>query len=177
MNERSLEIHARTVIVRAVGAHGEIDACARIMTDADPWRTLRRSYEAGLRLLERSDREVYVAVSEGSVVGFVILCLVGGFVGYLQTIAVREDWRSLGLGRQLIGFAEERIFSEHPNVFICVSSFNPRARALYERLGYEAVGPIRDFVVAGHDELLLRKTRGPLYGWREDTNPAAASAP
>jgi ribosomal protein S18 acetylase RimI-like enzyme len=134
-----------------------------MMAEADPWRTLQRDYESGLRLLRQPDREVYVAVHGGSVVGFVILCLVGGFVGYLQTIAVREDWRSLGLGRQLIAFAEDRIFAEYPNVFICVSSFNPRARALYDALGYEVVGPIRDFVVSGHDEVLLRKTRGPLY--------------
>jgi RimJ/RimL family protein N-acetyltransferase len=47
---------------------------------------------------------------------------------------------------------------------MCVSSFNPRARQLYERLGYEQVGVLRAFVVTEHDELLLRKTRG---SWAE----------
>jgi hypothetical protein len=37
-------------------------------------------------------------------------------------------------GIALVHFAEERIFREFPNVFLCVSSINPRARQLYERL-------------------------------------------
>jgi hypothetical protein len=35
---------------------------------------------------------------------------------------------------------------------------------LYERLGFEAVGVLRELIVPGHDEVLLRKTRGP---WKE----------
>ena len=65
------------------------------------------------------------------------------------------------MGTALVAFAEERIFREHRNVFICVSDFNPGARRLYERLGYRLVGELTDYIVAGHSELLLRKTRGP----------------
>jgi [ribosomal protein S18]-alanine N-acetyltransferase len=60
----------------------------------------------------------------------------------------------------LIGWAEQRIARESPNVFLCVSSFNVAARRLYERLGYELVGRLDGFIVREHDELLLRKTRG-----------------
>jgi len=80
-----------------------------------------------------------------------------------RTVAVREDWRGRGLGSALIAFAEARILPETPNVFLCVSSFNHRARALYERLGYEVIGE-RDYIVQGHAEWLLRKTVGPLLG-------------
>ena len=52
------------------------------------------------------------------------------------------------------------IFRDSPNVFICVSSFNAGARRLYERLGFELVGTLRELHVPGHDELLLRKTTG-----------------
>jgi ribosomal protein S18 acetylase RimI-like enzyme len=55
----------------------------------------------------------------------------------------------------------ERIFRESPTVFLCVSNFNTGARRLYERLGYEVVGSLRDFLVAGRAEVLLRKSRGP----------------
>jgi ribosomal protein S18 acetylase RimI-like enzyme len=48
------------------------------------------------------------------------------------------------------------------NVFMCVSSFNIEAKRLYIRLGYEVVGELRDYIVAGHSEILLRKTIGPL---------------
>ena len=57
-------------------------------------------------------------------------------------------------------WAEERIFRDSPNVFICVSSFNSEALRLYERLGYETLGTLSRFVVDDHDELLLRKSRG-----------------
>ena len=69
--------------------------------------------------------------------------------------------RGSGLGTQLVAFAEQRIHRESPNVFLCVSSFNPGARSLYERLGYEFVGTLKDFLVEGYDELLYRKSSGP----------------
>ena len=75
---------------------------------------------------------------------------------------MHERWRGRGLGSALIAFAERRILRDKPNVFICVSSFNARARRLYERMGYEVVGELKDFVVRGHSEFLLRKTTGPL---------------
>jgi RimJ/RimL family protein N-acetyltransferase len=46
-----------------------------------------------------------------------------------------------------------------------VSSFNERARALYTRLGYETVGELRDYIVRGHSEWLLRKSIAPLADW------------
>ncbi len=42
------------------------------------------------------------------------------------------------------------------------SSFNSRAKALYERLGYEMVGELKDYLVKGHSEYLFRKTIGPI---------------
>jgi ribosomal protein S18 acetylase RimI-like enzyme len=62
----------------------------------------------------------------------------------------------------LIRFAENRILGETPNVFLCVSSFNPMALRLYKRLGYEAIGELTNFIVPDHSEILLRKTIGPL---------------
>ena len=59
-------------------------------------------------------------------------------------------------------YVEKRILGETPNVFICVSSFNERARKLYERRGYEVVGELKNWIVNGNSEILLRKTIGPL---------------
>jgi len=56
-------------------------------------------------------------------------------------------------------FAETLMISSlENNVFICVSSFNPGAQRLYENLGYQVVGAMSDFVIAGESEFLLRKT-------------------
>ena len=140
------------------------------MSSTDPWITLGRGYDASLEIIQDPTREVYVAGDEGGVTGFVILNMGGAFVGYIQTVAVREDVRSTGLGSRLIAFAEDRIFRKSPNVFMCVSGFNTRAKHLYERLGYTVVGVLDNYVVTGYSEWLLRKTRGPIIGFeRKET--------
>jgi [ribosomal protein S18]-alanine N-acetyltransferase len=121
-------------------------------------------------------KAVYVASigAEAEVVaGFLILNMTGAFVGYIQTVCVAPEWRGRGLGAIIIRFAEDRIFRETPNVFMCVSSFNTEAQRLYERLGYRRIGELTDYIVAGHSEILLRKTIGPLTSFR----PAAGDEP
>jgi ribosomal protein S18 acetylase RimI-like enzyme len=103
-----------------------------------------------------------LAILDGEILGFTILVLHGAFVGYIQSICVGREWRNKGVGSQLMAFAEKRIFSEAPNAFICVSSFNKGAHQLYERLGYEVVGELKDYIISGHSEILLRKTIAPL---------------
>jgi [ribosomal protein S18]-alanine N-acetyltransferase len=166
---QTLEIDARRVTIRPIASDDEARVCAEIMATSDPWVTLGRTMDQAAAILrDRDVQEIYVAVHDGAVVGFVILVLKGAFIGYIRTVAVHADWRSRGMGRRLIWFAEERVFRDSPNVFLCVSSFNARARALYERLGYEMVGELRDYVVRGHSEWLMRKTLGPLAEFRRD---------
>ena len=159
---------ASALPIRRLATDAEVRACAEIMSMSDPWVTLGRTFEESSRILRDPTREVYVArEGEGEAVmprvaGFTIIVMQGVFVGYIQSVAVHERWRGRGLGSALIAFAERRILRDQPNVFICVSSFNARARRLYERLGYEVVGELKDFVVRGHSEFLLRKTTGPL---------------
>jgi ribosomal protein S18 acetylase RimI-like enzyme len=162
-----IEVAGQRVTIRPLGGDDEVRACAELMSSSQPWVTLGRTLERSLAILgDRDLQEVYVAVHDERVIGFVILIMKGAFVGYIRTVAVHPDWRSIGLGRRLIGYAEERIFRESPNAFLCVSSFNDRARSLYERLGYETVGELRDYIVRGHSEWLLRKTIGPSAEFR-----------
>jgi [ribosomal protein S18]-alanine N-acetyltransferase len=148
--------------IRRLAGRGEAETCARMMAASEPWITLRRDADAALAILTDPGRESYVAFLEGEVVGFVILVMHGAFVGYIQSVCVAPGLRGLGLGRRLMAFAEERIFRESPNVFLNVASFNPEAQRLYERLGYEVVGELRDYIVPGHSEILMRKSTGPL---------------
>jgi [ribosomal protein S18]-alanine N-acetyltransferase len=140
----------------------DAQSCARLMATSEPWLTLGRSYEASLRIIQDPTREVFILRGDEKLAGFLILCMTGAFVGYIQTICIHPDHRGQGLGSRLVAFAEERILRESPNVFMCVSSFNRDARRLYERLGYRVVGELTDYIVSGHSEVLLRKTVGPL---------------
>ncbi len=149
------------LIIRPMRRPEEADAAATMIVTSEPWITLRRDRETMLKVLNDPTREVYAATTDGEVIGVLILHLAGLLNGYLQTVAVRKDWRCSGVGTRLIQFAEERIFQQSPNVFICVSSFNEHAQRLYARLGYERVGELKDYSVRGLHEYLLRKTKGP----------------
>jgi [ribosomal protein S18]-alanine N-acetyltransferase len=142
------------------------ERCALLMSSSEPWVTLGRTYESSLEILSNPSREIYVARMGDELAGFLILLMQGAFVGYIQTVCIAPEHRSRGLGRRLVDFAEERIFRESPNVFLCVSSFNTEAKRLYLRLGYELIGELKDYLVRGHSELLMRKTRGPLNEFR-----------
>jgi ribosomal-protein-alanine N-acetyltransferase len=147
-------------------AEADARTCARLMASSEPWLTLGRTYEASLTIIQDPTREVYLLWNDGVIAGFVILCVTGAFVGYIQTVCIHPDCRGQGWGSRLVAFAEQRILREFPNVFLCVSSFNPDARRLYERLGYTVVGELTDYIVRGHSEILLRKTIGPITEFR-----------
>lgn len=151
-----------TLSIARLANDAEARACAHLMAESEPWLTLGRTYAASLAVVQDSTREVYVAREDEELAGFLIVCMTGAFVGYIQTICIQPDRRGHGLGSKLVEFAEQRILAESPNVFMCVSSFNQDARRLYERLGYRVVGELTDYIVQGHSEILLRKTVGPL---------------
>ena len=138
------------------------DVCARIMAESDPWLTLGQTYEQSLRLMLMPDREIYVALEGEAVAGFAILSMQGILAGYLQTLAVAAPLRGQGVGTKLMSHIETRVFGDKPNVFLFVSSFNTPAQQFYAALGYETIGIVHEFLVKGHDEILMRKTIGPL---------------
>jgi [ribosomal protein S18]-alanine N-acetyltransferase len=148
--------------VRALQSTSDAEWVAWVMANSQPWITLSISYERSLALLTNASRERYLAEVSGQRAGFLMVSMQGAFVGYVQLLGVAAEFRGQGVGKALIEFAEQRIFRETQNVFICVSDFNQDAQRFYARMGYERVGELRDFIVTGHSELLLRKTIGPI---------------
>ncbi|NOS71812.1 MAG: GNAT family N-acetyltransferase [Verrucomicrobia bacterium] len=136
------------------------------MVTSEPWITLGLGFEQALQRLSDTTREIHVGTVKEQIVGVLILHLSGPLNGYIQTIAVHPDWCRRGIGTQMVEWAEDHIFRQSPNVFLCVSSFNHRARTLYERLGYQQVGELTNFLVECHSEILMRKTRGPLLSFK-----------
>ena len=140
------------------------------MADSEPWLTLGRGLAANRKLLRNTAKECHV-VRVGRVrAGVLVLDPHAPLGGYLQAICVAPAFRGQGLGTTMVRWAEVRLFAVSPNVFLCVSSFNHTAARLYRRLGYVEVGNLSDFILPGHDEILLRKTRGPLSS---STSPKA----
>ena len=151
------------VVIRRLQTVEEGRTCARMMAESEPWLTLRRSFDDNLKLILDPAKEAYVAVAGDSPIGIVLLHLHGPLNGYLQAIAVMPESRKAGIGLKLIHFAEERIFQASPNAFLCVSSFSLRSRATPLRPSRvrAQVGEVKDYIVKGHSEILIRKTLRP----------------
>lgn len=150
-------------VIRPFAAARDAADCLALMAVSEPWTGLGLGPEALEASVHAPGRARFVAEVDGRFAGFLFLNLHGPLGGYLQTVAVAPEFRGRGLGTALVAFAEARIFEVHRNALLCVSARNPGARRLYERLGWSLVGPLPDFLVPGEDELLLRKSRGPLY--------------
>ncbi len=148
------------------GSTEEISSCAKMMAGSDPWVRLGMSETNCLQAFEGDYRELYLLKKGTEIAGFIILQIKGSFKGYIQTLFVAEKFRGEKLGSYLLEFAENQIHQYSPNVFICVSAFNESAIRLYTRFGFSLIGVLKDFVKEGYDELLMRKTIGPMLGYQ-----------
>jgi len=96
----------RKVGIRKIQTSEEAEVCARMMSDSEPWITLRRDFKTSLKIMNDPLREVYVARSGSELVGFVIVVMNGALIGYIQSVCTAAGWRGKGIGSQLMDFAE-----------------------------------------------------------------------
>jgi ribosomal protein S18 acetylase RimI-like enzyme len=135
----------------------DVEWCARLMAGSEPWITLQRDLSGCREALARPGTELFVAHENDQPLGFVLVAPYGMAASpYLASIAVARDARGRGVGSELLRFIE-RHFADRGHLFLLVSSFNDRARVLYERHGYAPVGELKDFIVDGASEIILHK--------------------
>lgn len=106
--------------------------------------------------------EIYVAKDSNNLcIGFLWFISKGAFHSfpYLHIIAVKDEYRSQGIGKKLLKFFEDLCFQEVSKVFLVVADFNPDAKRLYESIGYTEIGPIPDLYRPGITEHLMMKAR------------------
>jgi ribosomal-protein-alanine N-acetyltransferase len=131
---------------------------AQLMARSEPWTTLRRSLDTSRAVLNDPEFQVFVARSGQDRCGFLILDPRGvAGAPYLKSLATVDAYRGRGIGTALVRYAEEHFRPHSRYLFLCVSSFNDGARRLYERLGYERVGELKDLAVDGASEWLMCK--------------------
>lgn len=138
--------------------------CASLMASSDPWVTLGRDFELCRETLSRPGTELFVARTKANdpPAGFILVAPYG-LAGspYIASIAVTEGMRGQQIGSKLLRFAEEH-FAERAHLFLLVSSFNHKAQQLYLRHGYERIGELKDYCVAGQSELIFHKGLKPM---------------
>lgn len=136
----------------------ERDLAAKLLADSEPWITLKISYEQCIKNCHNPDLSVYIAYSDKSPAG-IILVDPNGVAGspYLKSIAVWPEFRDRGIGTELLSFAENLFRGISKHFFLCVSSFNKRAQEFYEKNGYKVIGELTDYIIEGESEILLYK--------------------
>lgn len=155
MNLSSGEPSASIVITPA--QPGDAEWCAQLMSSTEPWITLQRRYDDCLARCRHPEYTLLLAHDSGRRSGFILLHP-RGLAGspYIASVAVAPEFRGRSVGTALVTHAEQ-LFPEARHIFLCVSSFNPRARQLYERLGYRQVGELHDYVISGASEIMMQK--------------------
>lgn len=145
------------IVIGPAGA-GDADWCARLMVSTDPWLTLGRDLAACRASVGRPGGELFLARAGDDPLGFLLLHP-QGLAGspYVALVAVTARARGRGIGSRLLDFAHAR-YPDARHIFLCVTSFNVGARALYERHGYRVVGELKDHSGPGFSELLMQKT-------------------
>jgi ribosomal protein S18 acetylase RimI-like enzyme len=141
----------------------DLDACAAIMAESDPWTRYHIEYASALVQWSdalRTGARVYVARIDDSTVGFAWYIARAGFglSGYLKLIGVSASARGLGVGSALLARVERVTLADRQDdLFLLVSDYNTAAQRFYQHHGYQQVGALPDYVVAGITELIYRK--------------------
>jgi ribosomal protein S18 acetylase RimI-like enzyme len=143
------------------------------MAASDPWTTLGRGLDRCRAACAGPGMLLFVARAGGERCGFALVTA-RGVAGspYLAAIAVAPGRRARGPGAALLAHCERWAAGLSRHFFLCVSSFNSRARQLYERQGYRQVGEFADYIIDGASEQLMYKHVGGGPG----PSPAAPGA-
>jgi len=111
-----------------------------------------------------SDGDAFIAEDRlGEAVGFMWMQLDSMYAGqpYLALLGVRKDYRYHGVGQKLIQYFIDVYESKgFDRGLIAVNDFNPRARALYEAMGFHKILQYPEALSPSNNVyLLMRKTR------------------
>lgn len=142
----------------------DVDRAAEAIASGEVFRRYDLDPARARELLRRSPEDVVVARVAGEVVGVALYRADGPMPvpAYIRILAVQTEHRGQGIGLALLGFVESEAFRRGPNLFLCCVTTNVGARRFYERHGYDPVSLLSGLIAPGIDEVLYRKTLGPI---------------
>jgi len=146
-------------IIRAEKEH--IEDCAIALENSELGRVYFSQPNKAIQAISEgvSNQEIFVTVdNNGLCLGFMWFICNGAFHSfpYLHIIAVKEEYRNLGIGKELLNYFE-KVIAQSSKVFLVVADFNPMAKQLYEKSGYTEVGVIPNLYKRGVTEYLTMK--------------------
>jgi ribosomal protein S18 acetylase RimI-like enzyme len=136
----------------------EKDLAADLLAGTEPWTTLGISHAQCSKNCHDPEFLLHVALVSNEPAGFILIDP-RGVAGspYIKSIAVYNAFRGQGIGSALLSFSVDCFRNKARYIFICVSSFNHRARHLYEKSGFQAACDFKDYIIDGASETLMQK--------------------
>ena len=136
----------------------ERDLASQLLEGSEPWITLRITSEQCQKNCYDPEFLLYIAYTDNKPSGIIIIDP-SGVAGspYVKSLAVYPEFRGQGVGALLLSFAEDLFRNKAKHMFLCVSSFNRRARKFYKKHGYHVVGEFEDYIIEGASEILMHK--------------------
>ncbi len=132
---------------------------AMLLAASDPWLTLNISATALEKYLLRDDPALrrYVVQVGSDVVG--VMCVRYPWLRgpYIELLGIGANYRGLGIGKELLAWAEAQARRGSKNLWVVTSAFNHNALRFYQQQGFKQVGVIPALVCPDYDEILLRK--------------------
>jgi ribosomal protein S18 acetylase RimI-like enzyme len=125
-----------------------------------PWSVIGWSAERMVRAIGRDLPGIYrfEVRAQNQLAGIVTIQNPFLHGPYLQLLAVLPAFQGQKIGLTLLDWMETQAREqESRQLWLCVSTFNTRARAFYERFGFEAVAVLDRLASEVSDELFMRK--------------------
>lgn len=108
-------------------------------------------------LLRRKDSDLLVADSRGDLAGYAVFWAVLD-QGELGNVAVHENYRGKGIGRQLVQAVIDRAGDRGVReIFLEVRQSNTQAQELYKTFGFVEVGRRRNYYLEPLEDALVMK--------------------
>lgn len=132
---------------------------AGVLAQMEPWTRLGYSAEAlsrGLQI-QHPDLLRYLLLRAGETLGLATIRYPWLRGAYIELFAVLPAAQNQGVGKAILGHLEASYRERTGNLWLLVSAFNARALRFYVDRGFVPIGTLPDLVVAGEDEILMRK--------------------
>jgi ribosomal protein S18 acetylase RimI-like enzyme len=137
-----------------------VELLGKALAAIPPWSIIGWSAEHLSRAFQRELPSVrrFEVLSGGELAGIVTIQDPFLHGPYLQLLAILPSFQGRNLGLHILQWMEsEARIGKARQLWLCVSTFNDRARAFYELFGFEAVTVLEKLASSASDELLMRK--------------------
>lgn len=135
-------------------------ALAESLAAIPPWSVIGCPAERMARTFnsEQPSLKRFEVAAEGKLAGLISIQDPFLHGPYLQLIAILPEFQGRSFGLRLLQWMEtEARRAEARQLWLCVSSFNIRARALYERFGFSEVALLDKLATDASNEIFMRK--------------------